>query len=290
MLSIIITAKNEAQTIGRAIEGFLKQPIKDDFEIIVVAPDRQTLKAAKQAWPKIKMIQDRDRGKAMAMNLAIQEAQGDKLIFSDGDVEVDKGAVNELLKIEADAVSGRPVAINKLDNKFGWWQMVLTDMAHKLRTARHQKNEFVLLTGYLFLIKKKVLEGFSFPEGALAEDEYLSYWAWQRGYKIKYAGQAKVKVKFPDNYRDWVKQKVRTLGGSFQIPKEWKTKTQMRSFKQEGLQAWQMWKSYVKNFKQAYWMKLLFLARLDVWLLAWLKVKIFKQDWQKIWQRVESTK
>ena len=290
MISVIITAREEERTIARAIKAFLSEDYKDDFEIIVVAPDRQTLKAARQAWPKVKMVQDRDRGKALAMNLAIAETKGEKLIFSDGDVEINKGAVEELLKKDGDLVTGRPMAINKPDNMLAWWQACLVDMADRLRGQRDKQGEFLLLSGYLFMAKKEVFKEFKFAEDLLTEDEYLSYWAWQRGYIIRYTSLAGVKVVFPNNYTDWAKQKIRTLAGGYQIPKDWKKNRAMRTFGKESLQAWQMWKNYVKNFKQAGWMSLLFIARLDVWLRGFIKVKVLKQSRYKVWQRVESTK
>ncbi len=289
MISIIITARNEAKTIGRAIGAFLKEEL-DEFEIIVVAPDRATLKAARAAWDKVKMVQDGNRGKCLAMNLVIKEARGDKLIFSDGDVYIAQGAVKELLKIEGDLVSGRPVSINDIKTKYGWWQYVLVDMADRLRSERDKRGEFVLVSGYLFLVSRKILEDFKFPEGLLAEDEYLSYYAWQRGFRVRYAGDAKVNVLFPNNYRDWVKQKVRTLAGGYQIPKEWKKKVAMRSFWKEAIMGLGMGGRYVRSLKQAGWMSMLFLARLDGWLRGFIKVRLLGQGRDKVWQRVESTK
>ena len=243
MISIIITAKDEAKTISEAISPFLGQ----GYEIIIVAPDKETLRQAKKSFNKIypvksgeagvkqfkgiKTIQDLGRGKSAAMNLAIREARGDKIIFSDGDVAVDNNAVEELLKIPAQAVSGRPMPDRREKRtKFAYWQQVLFDTAHRLRLARDKENKFLLLSGYLFLVNKDILDNFKFPEGLLTEDEYLSYYLYSKDYKIKYAPQAKVKVKYPDNYSDWVKQKVRTLAGGYQIPLEWRKKTAMRSF------------------------------------------------------------
>ena len=60
-------------------------------------------------------------------------------------------------------------------------------MAHQIRLAKDKKDKFLLLSGYLFLIKKDILKDFKLPENLLTEDEYLSYWVWQQGYKIKYA-------------------------------------------------------------------------------------------------------
>jgi len=291
MVSIIITAKDEAPTIKKAVDGFLKQAINDDFELIVVAPDRKTLRAAQEVSDKVKIIQDAGRGKAEALNLALGQAQGKLLVFSDGDVAVKQDALAKLMAVEADLVSGRPVAYQDQEsNMFAYWQRVLFDSAHQLRLERDKQKKFLLVSGYLFSVKSSVLNDFKFDENLLTEDEYLSYWVWHQGYKISYAGQVEVKVKCPDNYSDWLKQKVRTLAGGYQLPQEWKKNIAMRGFLRESFKIWWVWQRYVKNFKQACWMALLFIARLQAWLLAFTKVKLLKQNRAKIWQRVASTK
>ncbi len=298
MFSIIITAKEEPKTVGIAVHAFLnsikKYIIKHkeiNFEIIVVAPDEDTLRAAREAYREIKLVQDEyGGGKAAAMNLAVERAQGDILIFSDGDVEVDKDAITELLKVNSGVVTGRPIiAKAQTIQKYDYWQQCLVDMAHQIRLAKDKKDKFLLLSGYLFLIKKDILKDFKLPENLLTEDEYLSYWVWQQGYKIKYAPLALIKVKYANSYSDWIKQKVRSVAGGYQIPKKWREEA-MRSFIKESFGAWQMWINYVGNLREARWMLQLFLARLYVWLLAWWKFKILKLGRVDIWQRVESTK
>ena len=106
---------------------------------------------------------------------------------------------------------------------------------------------------------------------------------------MRYAPLAVVKVKYADNCTDWVKQKIRSVAGGYQIPKEWRKQT-MRNFRQESLSSWQMWKSYVKNLREACWMMHLFITRLYVWLVAWWKFKILRLGRASFWQRVESTK
>lgn len=308
MISIIITAKNEEKTIGRAVRSFLQSMnnyqltinsnqliVNQDFEIIIIACDDKTLEAAKKGFDGVKLIKDKGKGKPMAMNLAIREARGNILIFSDGDVFVDERAVGELLKVDGDLVSGRPTFVNEIEiisnnGIYNYWQDVLFGAAHRLRLYRNNKNQFFSLSGYLFLAKRKVFKNFKFPEELLTEDEYLSYWAYNQGFSIKYAPKAMVRVKFPNNYQDFVRQKARTLGGSYQIPSDWKKGVKMRSFIKESIGGFIMLKENVKNLKQTYWILLLFLARLNVWILAWWKVRILRQKREVVWERVESTK
>ena len=71
MLSIIITSYKEAKTIGRAIESFVNQNIKD-YELLILAPDKETLDAAKK-YKKVKVIRDKGNGKPAALNLAFSK-------------------------------------------------------------------------------------------------------------------------------------------------------------------------------------------------------------------------
>lgn len=292
MISVVITSKEEANLVQRAINRFLEEDyLGYEFEIIVVAPDKETLKAAQDVNPKVKVVQDKGISKAAAINLVKSYIHGEKIIFSDGDVIIEPGAVKELLKIKADAVTGQPVYLKHSQERqpYKFWQECLLDTAHRLRSIAQQKKGFILLSGYLFLIKGEILRQIDLPENLLAEDEFLSYWLWNNNFSLAYAPQAKVLVKYPNNYHDWLKQKIRILAGTYQIPQNWK-QTTMRSFKDELWGAGQMWKNYVANFKQAIRMMWLFLARLQAWCLAYLKFKVLKQNKSKIWQRVESSK
>lgn len=291
MISVIITAKEEAQTIGRAISAFLKQDYgSDGFEIIVVAPDRETLAAAKSAYGEVKIIQDANMGKSAALNLAIKEAKGETLVFSDGDVEVAGPVVKELLSCRGDLISGKPIVWAERDDLYGFWQKILFDMAHRLRIKKSGQGRYFPVSGYLFLVKKERLNNFVFPKGLLAEDEYLSYYVWSQGGKIGYQPKAEVRVKGPRNFRDWVRQKIRTVGAGFQAPRKWKKRTGGRSFWLEARAAWVMWRDYGDSIKRTVWLWLLFLARFYVWIMAIIKIRLLGQKRAKIWQRVESTK
>ncbi|NMB47857.1 glycosyltransferase [Candidatus Kuenenbacteria bacterium] len=290
MISIIITAKDEARTVSQAVAAFLDQDFsREQKEIIVVAPDRETLAAAK-IKPEIITIMDNGQGKSAALNLTIAKARGERLIFSDGDVVVAEGAVKSLLAREEAVVSGRPIVKAGREDKFGFWQKVLFEEADRMRRENFKAGKYFLVSGYLMMIKRSAWGEWRLPVECLAEDEYLSYYFGQKGEKIGYAPEAKVKVKGPENFGDWVRQKIRTLGASYQVPKEWKKGMAGRSFGQEAKEAWRMWLVYGDSCQHKRWLILLFLARLYVWILAIYKVVLCRQKREQIWQRVGSTK
>jgi len=91
MISFIITSFKEEKTIGRAIEAVINNKLKEECEIIVVAPDDGTLNAARKNQGSsipIRLIKDEGRGKPAALNLAVSKARGEILVLTDGDVYV----------------------------------------------------------------------------------------------------------------------------------------------------------------------------------------------------------
>ncbi|KKK54825.1 hypothetical protein LCGC14_3080790 [marine sediment metagenome] len=96
MISIIITSYYEPKTIGKAIEGFLNQKIKEPYELYVCAPDNETLNIAKGYG--VKTLKDPGTGKTNAINLLLPKLKGDIIILSDGDVYTFGNSVNMILK------------------------------------------------------------------------------------------------------------------------------------------------------------------------------------------------
>ena len=75
MISIIITSYKEPKTISKSIEAILKNNLKN-YEILVTAPDSETLNVAKKHSKKnkkIKMLRDLGKGKPAALNLAVSK-------------------------------------------------------------------------------------------------------------------------------------------------------------------------------------------------------------------------
>jgi len=56
MISIVITGYKESKTIGKAIEQVLKNKIKGSYELIIAAPDKETLDAARVYLKRNKKI------------------------------------------------------------------------------------------------------------------------------------------------------------------------------------------------------------------------------------------
>lgn len=294
MLTIIITAYREEKTIGRAIEAFLAQDFPGEYELLVVCPDDETAAVVAEYSSQHKHIQclrDHARGKPAALNLALSAAKGEIVILSDGDVYIAPGAVRALLNAFADPkvgiVSGRPVSLNPRNTMLGYWSHLLVDAgAHRQRLLRASRGEFLECSGYLYAFRRSLVK--TIPEDSLAEDGFISHCIWEQGWRTAYAPEAIVYVKYPTTYREWIKQKIRSMGGYAQGYMQ--SSRGMRSFRREAMAG--VWSAlrYARNCRELWWTLFLFAARTHVWLRVWWDVKWRKKSFAALWQRIESTK
>jgi len=296
MISVIITTYKEPKTLPKAIDSILGQvPEGKEMEIIVVGPDEQTKSVVQKfssRYSFVKYVQDRGEGKPVALNLAFENAKGDIIISTDGDVIVAPSAIKSLIhpfkNKDIGATSGHPISTNKCNTVLGYWSHFLTNAAHQMRI----KKDIWPCSGYLYAFRNIIDK---IPINALSEDGLITQMIRNKGYLIKYCPKAEVYVKYPNNFKDWFKQKIRSAGGywqKFQIPNDkfQINSKKMRNFKQEILDGIKLFFKYPKNIKEFFWTILLYLTRIYLWLVIFWKIKIRKEKFKAIWKRIESTK
>ncbi|NLF01606.1 MAG: glycosyltransferase [Anaerolineales bacterium] len=293
-LTILLTAFREPLTIGPAIEAFLPQ-LPPDSELLVVCPDAETAAVVTryaQSHPQVRHVADSGAGKPAALNVGLAAARGDLVALSDGDVRVAEDALAPLLAplqaAEVGAVSGCPVSVSPRSTMLGYWSHLLTEAgAHPMRLARDQAGGFLVCSGYLFAFRRALVT--HVPEDALAEDAVISHRIAEQGYRIRYAPQSRVFVRYPTTYADWLRQRVRSAGGYAQDYVR-KSAYQMRTPGLEIRHGTAAALRYPRNAREVVWTLLLFLARLHLWLLVFIHVRVRRRSLAALWQRVETTK
>ena len=293
MLTVLITAFREAATIGQAIEVFLPQ-LPADAEIVVVCPDPETTAVVREyadRYPAVRHVVDPQRGKPTALNVGLRAARGDVVVLSDGDVVVAEDALAPMVAPFEDpqvgALSGHPISVSPRDTILGYWSHLLTEGIHQMRLARDRDGQFLVCSGYLFAFRRALVE--HVPEDALAEDAVISHLVAHHGYRVRYAPLAHVFVRYPTTYRDWLRQKVRTSGGYAQRYVR-TSPLRMRSARLEMVNGTHLALRYPRDAREFLWTLLLFAARLHVWLLVFINVRLLRRPLSALWQRVESTK
>ena len=289
MISIIITAYKEEKTIGKAIQSILDNKIKERYEIIVLAPDNGTLEVARGFLDhRVKTLKDPGKGKPAALNMVFSKIKSEILILTDGDVYVSKNAIFNLLEKFKDkrvgAVTGRPVSISNKKTLLGYWSHTLSDIAHERRLKSFNLKRRLFCSGYLYAFRNVIRD---IPSETLSEDGLISDMIYSKGYLIAYSPKSEVYVKYPTNFKDWIIQKKRSVGGYNQI-KAW-TNVEIRSFRKESLGIFDVLK-YAGNLREIFYTLVLVLARIYLWAAIFIDVNVKKKELKKIWLRVESTK
>lgn len=294
MISIVITAFREPQ-IGKAIESITSQNISQEYELIVACPDAETKAIVEKYAAKnknIKHFQDPGKGKSFALNQLFKILASEILIFTDGDVYLENNAINEILGPFQDpkvgCVSGRVVSQNSKEIMLGYWSHLLADVgAHRIRKKLSGEGKFLECTGYLFAFRNNVIKEIPLD---VAEDAMIPYYFHKKGYKIAYAENARVYVKNPSTFKDWLKQRKRTAGAHEKLTRYEPNFPKVKSFKNEMLHGMGAVWSYPKKTKEYLWTGALMGARLYMWLSLFYDLKIKKQHYQDGWERVETTK
>ena len=296
MISIIITAFNEP-LVEKAIFSVLNQVIEEPYELIVAAPDKRTETIVKQfskSYPQLKYFKDPGKGKVFALNQVFKIAEGRILILTDGDLQLGKDSINEIVKKFEDekvgCVSGRPVAQDDKNTLFGYWAHFLYDVgAHEIsRKRRYKTGKFLECSGYLYAFRNKVIGELPLD---VAEDSITPYLFWKKGYKIAYAENAQVFVKNPTNIKDFIKQRKRAADSHTKLTKYAPDFPRVKTLKNEILEGLSLEAlKYPKNFKEFVWTLTLYPLRLYTWLNLSFDLKFKKKEYRDGWERAESTK
>lgn len=293
MISIIITAWEEPEEVKECLNHFTNQKnLEEDWEILITAPDEPTKKEItkyiKRYPKKIKFfLQPREKGKNEMLNLLIKEAKGEILIFSDGDIIVNDVAVSEIVKEyqnpKIGAATGKILPKNSRKNMLGYWAHLLTYGANRIRKERYKKQQFLECSGYLYSIKKKLIEKIPLD---VAEDSIMPLIIWDKGYKIAYVENAIGWVSYPENLKKWVSQKIRCAKSHELLDKYGGEKVRMKTFKNEVLKGTYWALTYPQNLKEFYWTILLFIMRLKVWKEFFIETKLKNKHYGETWDKI----
>jgi len=294
-IGFIITSFKEPN-MKRAIEHGLSQNTNIKYDLIISAPDEETLNMARKYSKKnknIKIFKDPGKGKSYALNALFEKLEYDILILTDGDVYVNNLAVEEIISLfdnpEIGCVTGRPYPIEDRNNKYGYWAHFLFDAAHKIRKDYFEKNKFIECSGYLFAFRKNKIDKIPLD---VAEDTVIPYFFWEKGYMIGYAENALVYVKNVDNLKDWMNQKTRTSKAHETLDKYAYVNytPRVKTFLNEISLGAKMLIKHPSNLRETFWVSELSLVRFFMWAKVYFDTKLRNKNYGDAWERIDSAR
>jgi len=227
LVSIIIPAYNEAETIGATLQSLLRADYpKNKFEIIVVAnncSDNTAEEVRKIKSSKIKLLEvfwDKGiNGKAHAQNIGMKYAKGEMIVIMDADTIVQEDTLSLMVPYFEDPKIGMVasgVKIHEPKNfleKLQWFEFLSITLLRRLMSSL---SILFVTPGAFNMYKKSAVEAVGgFDETTLTEDLDLAVHLLHDGYKVRSQLDAIVYAKAMRTPKAFHFQRVRWSRGFF---------------------------------------------------------------------------
>ncbi|MDP2362566.1 MAG: glycosyltransferase, partial [Ignavibacteria bacterium] len=161
------------------------------------------------------------KGKSRALNLALEIVESEIIAIYDADNTPDKNALKYLaaqliLNKELGAVLGKFRTVNKNENLLTKFINLETlSFQSMLQAGRWQIHNIATLPGTNFVMWTDLIRKLNgWDEEALTEDSELSIRIYQEGYKIKYIPYSVTYEQEPQEWKVWIKQRLRWVRGN----------------------------------------------------------------------------
>jgi cellulose synthase/poly-beta-1,6-N-acetylglucosamine synthase-like glycosyltransferase len=229
--AVLIPAHNEEKVIGATLDAMLRLDYPADRLSILVINDgsrdrtREIIQdyAARDMRVLLFDVPEGEggKGKSRALNLALQRIKADVLAVYDADNTPDPKSLRYLvaqllLHPDLGAVLGKFRTVNKNATLLTRFINIETlSFQSILQAGRWQMHNVATLPGTNYVMWTKLireLEGWD--EAALTEDSELSIRMYQHGYKIKYIPYAVTYEQEPQEWKVWVRQRMRWVRGN----------------------------------------------------------------------------
>lgn len=224
-ISVLIAAFNEERVIANTIRAVLSNDYPN-LEIIVVDDGSsdgtsEEVRTHFGDLPNVQLIQEENRGKAGALNRAIQLATGEILIALDADTLFARDTIRQLVRRFSDPTVGAVAGNVKVGNRINpltYWQAIEYITSQNLdRRAYSFINAVTVVPGAVGAWRREaILQAGGFSTDTMAEDMDLTWRIRRIGWKIATETTAIGYTEAPDSFSGLFKQRFRWAFGTLQ--------------------------------------------------------------------------
>lgn len=251
VVSILIAAFNEADDIEKTIKNKLEldYPV-EKYEIIVVSDestDGTDKIVAKFSDENVRLIRQAPRaGKTSALNLAVPQAKGEIIVFSDANSIYDAKALKKLVQNFADKqvgyVTGKMIYVNNDGSIIGDGCSAYMKYENIFRKYETKVGSIVGVDGGIDAVRKELYEQMN-PDQL--PDFVLPLQIIRQGYRVVYEPAALIQESALEQVRDEYRMRVRVaLRALWAL---WDMR-QLLSIKKYGIYAWQLWSHKILRY------------------------------------------
>jgi len=229
-ISILVPAHNEGASIKKTIESLLDNTYPNK-EIIVI-DDHSTDDTFQQAYPyyksgKIKLVKRTEGSKGSksgASNFGAVFASGDVILVMDGDTLLERNALSEVAKYmtvqdivsvagNVRILSGDRGVKNLLTKCQSYEYLIAFELGRRIRLMM---RILVIIPGAFGAFRKGTISkvGF-FDKDTITEDFDLGIKIFKTKGRVEFVPKAIAQTYCPNNWGEWIRQRVRWSHGQF---------------------------------------------------------------------------
>jgi cellulose synthase/poly-beta-1,6-N-acetylglucosamine synthase-like glycosyltransferase len=287
--TIGIMAYNEAANIGRLLDAIITQEtdVVQISQIIVVASgctdDTEAIVRDKMSQDQriLLLSQAKREGKASAVNLFMEHARDAEIIvLASADLLPVPGAIEALVFPFSDPavgmVGGHPVPTNPRETFMGFGVNLLWDLHHQVSMLRPKMGELISFRNIFRQI----------PNDTAVDEASIEPLIIGQGMKLRYAPDAIVYNRGPENVRDFIKQRRRIFAGHLYVK-------DTLGYQVATMGGWRILRVYLKTMKRDWryfiWGPMVIALEVYVRFLGTYDYVVRKRK-PYVWQMAESTK
>jgi len=221
-VSVVLAAYNEGRTIRRRIQNLLLMDYPQSRMEIVVVSDGSTDETdeivRRFADVGVILLRQEHAGKARAINLGVEHASGEIVVFADARQTFERNAIRALTRNFNDpavgAVSGELMlreGVNPLAPSLGgYWAY-----EKWLRKKESDIDSAVGVTGAIYAIRRELFT--PMPPETILDDVYVPMQIVLKGYRTVFEPAAIAYDEISSKPENELRRKIRTLTGNYQL-------------------------------------------------------------------------
>jgi poly-beta-1,6-N-acetyl-D-glucosamine synthase len=221
-VSIIIACHNEARHIEARLRNLLDGDYpRQQLEIILISDGSSDLTAEvarRFVCERVRVFAyERQMGKATALNVGVELASGEVIVFADARQRFEARAIRELVANFADPAVGAVSGELLLDGGSGVGESVGLYWKYEkwIRKSESRMGSVVGATGAIYAIRKSLWQ--PLPPMTILDDVYTPMRIAMAGHRVVFEEAARAYDRATGSARREFARKVRTLTGNYQL-------------------------------------------------------------------------
>ena len=223
-VSIVIACHNEQHNIERRIKNLLESDYPAELMEILVVSDGSTDSTAEVAsrytTRNVRLLSYRDqRGKATALNIGVEVAAGEIIVFADARQSFERPAITELVSNFSDqkvgAVSGELLLDSGGSSSVGEGVGLYWKYEKWIRKSESRAGSTIGATGAIYAIRRALWS--PLPESTILDDVYTPMTIALDGLRVVFEEKARAHDLATESAGREFSRKVRTLTGNYQL-------------------------------------------------------------------------